>query len=243
MKIWKYSMVIIGICVLILSTLTVSAESITDGTGDVYYWTGTDSVWAWKQNNIRDNIDITEISSVLNGDKITITFKVAGNIQTTEKFGYYYYYNTSDTNYLVMAMGGNPIAMATKQGGGEGSYSQGNVVIDGNTISTEFDVLGDTTAQEIWGYAAEWTEVGPDATNHEWWGDWAPNTKFTDNIADDEPGDDNAGMGDTDDDDGNGENVGNNSDGGTSPPKTPGFEILVLIAGLIITFIIMKKRK
>jgi len=219
---------------LILSTFIASAESITDGTGDVYHWTGTENAWSWKQNNIRNDIDITEISSSINGDNITITLKVAGTVQTTEKFAYYCYYNTSDTNYWVMATGGNAIAMATSQGEGGGSYTQGTAVINDNTVTAEFEILGDTEAQEIWGWAVEWTEVG-DSMNHEWWGDWAPNTKFTGTISEDDTGDDDTSEDDTD-----------NSDTGSDnqeTEKTPGFEVIAVIATIGLALILFKRRK
>lgn len=230
MKIWKYNIIIICICALILSTFTVSAESLTDSTGDVYYWAGTEGAWSWKQNIHRDNIDITEVSSVINGDNITITFKVVGTIQTTEKFGYYYYYNTSDTTYWVVVSGGSPIAMAIMQAGGEGSYAQGETVINGNTISSEFKILGDTTPQEIWGWAAEWTNVSGDVTNHEWWGDWVPNSKFTGTISGNETGGNDTG----------GSNDKNNSG---SKEKSPGFEAIAVIAAIGLALILFKRRK
>ncbi len=229
----KNLVILIGLIGILSSSVIASAGSLSDGTGDVYYWTGVGTAWSWKQNVIRNNIDITSISSTINGEKITISMTVAGTIQESEKFGYYFYYNTSDTNYFVMMMGGSPIAMGIREGGGEGAYSSGEPTVSGNTISAEFDVLGNTDSTEIWGYAAEWSEVGPDAVNSEWWGDWAPDTRFTGEIEDDDditPPDD--------EDDGTG-----NTTTTPKPPGTPGFEFIVLIAAFGLLFVAFRKRR
>ncbi len=231
MKQLKSLVILIGIIGILTSSVIASAGSLSDGTGDVYYWTGVGTTWAWQQNVVRNNIDITSISATVLGEKITISMTVAGTIQDNEKFGYYIYYNTSDTNYWVMMMGGTPTAMGIRQGGESGAYSPGEATFSGNTISAEFDVLGDTESEEIWGYAAEWSEVGPDAVNGEWWGDWAPDTRFT-GVIDDE--DDVTPPDDEDD------GTDNTT---TNPPGTPGFEFIFLIAAIGLLFIALRKRR
>jgi len=51
--------------------------------------------------------------------------------------------------------------------------SDKNFTISGDTLSVDFDVVGDTSTVELWGYATEYTMIGE--PNAEWWGDWAPN--------------------------------------------------------------------
>ncbi|MDH7506859.1 MAG: hypothetical protein QHH15_03615 [Candidatus Thermoplasmatota archaeon] len=230
MKICKRCIIFLSMGILIISSLAASAESIIDTTGDIYHWTETAGVWSWKQNINREDIDITEISSSVNGNKIIFTFKILGTIQTTEKIGYYFYYNTSDTNYWVIVYAGESVALAISQG----TYAPGTVEINGNTITAEFEILGDTAPVEIWGWAVEWTEVGD--MNHEWWGDWAPNTKFTGTISDNETGNEDTNGTDTG-------NVVPEEKDNEQAKKTPGFELISFIVALGIALILLKRRR
>ena len=108
-------------------------------------------------------------------------------------------------------------------------YEVGNVTISGNTLSAVFNVMGDTTTVELWGWAAEYTNYLSQTTN-EWWGDWAPNSKlpFTPGTG-----------GNTD-----GNNTdGNNTDGNNTGTKTPGFEVIPVIAAVAIAAILLRRRR
>lgn len=219
MKFWKSNFVVVGLCVLLGSCFVVSAED--DTTGDVYYTSNAGTAGSWTQNNNRDNVDITAVSATVNGDKITLSLTVLGTIQTTEKFMYYIYYNTSTTNYVVIASSGNAIAYATLNTGGEGSYGQGNATIAGSTITAVFDVLGGTESPHLMGIAVE----SVDEIHHVWWEDWAPNTGFT---------------GVVDDDDGTGSTQGDDDD---NDKGIPGFEAVTIIAAIGVALILLRRKK
>ena len=91
--------------------------------------------------------------------------------------------------------------------------------------------MGDTTTVELWGWAAEYTNYLSQTTN-EWWGDWAPNSKlpFT-------PGTGGTTGGNTT---GGNTTGGNNTGGGT---KTPGFEVIPVIAAVAIAAILLRRRR
>jgi PGF-CTERM protein len=228
MKLWKSSICVASIAVIILSCSTASATTINDGTGDIWHWTQSGTTWAWVGNvGNKPNIDITEVSYVVSGDKITIALKVSGSIQNSENVVYVVYYNSTDSHYVLNYMNGN--------GGGAGyrgetmtlgnfSMTQ-NVTISGGTLSVVLDVVGDTSKVDLWGSAMEYTTSGD--TMAEWWGDWAPNEKFT--QAPDDGSDDTDGTQD-----------GDNS---TGEKGTPGFEVVLVIAAVSIALLFLRRRR
>ena len=222
MKLWKSSICLVGFAVLVLSCFTASASSIKDGTNDIWHWAQSGTAWSWRGNvGDKPNIDITEVSYSANENKLTLTLEVKGTIQSSEKILYYAYYNSTDTGYTLMWSNGTGYGWATK----EGSYDEGqNLTVSEGKISVEFNVLGDTSKVDLWGYAVEYTTFGGQTTN-EWWGDWAPNQKFTYDTG--TPG--------------NNETPGNDS----SPPekKTPGFEVVAVIAAVAIALILVRRRR
>ena len=219
MKLLKYGIVGIGTLMLVLSAMSVSAETIADGTGDVWHWAQTGTTWAWGGNvGDKPNIDITDISYTVTGNTLTLSMTVEGTIQSTDKIGYFIYYNTTDTSYwLSWANGeGGGLAMSTAQGGIPGAAT--NVTASGNTFNGTFDILGDASKVAFWGWAFEYTNVTGGMTS-EWWGDWAPDTQFPYQVANTNPG------------------------SSTSQPKTPGFEAVLAIAAIGSALIILKRRK
>lgn len=235
MKLKNCCMVMISLLILLGSCFTVAATSISDGTGDVWHWAKSVSgtSWSWQGNvGNKPNIDITEVSYTVNQDKITLSLKVSGAIQTSDKVVYYIFYNSTDTQYMLSYSNGT--------GGGWGmkgmnyasaeNFTSGNVTISGGTLSVVLNVLGDTSKVELWGWAAEYTTtVGPSQTANEWWGDWAPNTKlpFT------PPTGGNTGN----------NTGGDNTSGNNTGTKTPGFEVLPLIAAVAIATILLRRRR
>ena len=213
--------------VLLGSCFTVAATTISDGTGDVWHWyyTGTTGSWGGNVAN-KPNIDITEISYTVNDNKITLSLKVVGTIQTSDKVVYWVYYNTTDATYWLSYTNGTGTGFGMKKTGMNFTSSE-NVTISGNTLSVVLDVLGDTSNVELWGWAAEYTTFGNVAA--EWWGDWAPNSKlpFTPGTG-----------GNT------GNNTGGNNTGGnTTGKKTPGFEVIPVIAAVGIAVILLRRRR
>jgi len=105
---------------------------------------------------------------------------------------------------------------------GNSSNHDGNVVglaqnltVSGNKISVIFDVIGDSTMKDMFGYTSEYL-IQPYQMGFEHWEDEAgKNYKFTDNTR---------------------------NDSGSSD-KTPGFDAVIVIGAISLTFIILKRRK
>ena len=233
MKLWKSSMLIIGVAVLILSSITVSAVTETDPPGDVFHATWANGLWGYTTvTSGKSNIDITAISADVNDGELTLSLTVAGNIETSTNFAYVVTYNTSDAMYW-MVYGGyleeqNGFSWGMQTTGGF-NFSSGNVTLEGtNTIRSTLDLIGESDRVDLWGMATEYT--GDPQTNPyaEQWVDVAGD------MPDFETGGGNG------DGDGNGGGDGNgDGDGG----GTPGFEALALIAAVAIALIVLRRRK
>jgi len=222
MKLRKSSMCLVGFAVLVLSCFTASASSITDGTNDIWHWTQTGTTWSWVGNvGNKPNIDITEVSYSVNDNKITISLQVSGDIQTSDKVVYWVFYNSTDTQYWLSYTNDSGNGFGMK---GMNFTSEQNVTISDGKLSVVLDALGDTSKVDLWGYAWEYTTTLGSQTG-EWWGDWAPNEKFTHDTG--TPGDS--------------ETPGNDS----SPPekKTPGFEVVAVIAAVAIALILIRRHQ
>ena len=226
MKLWKSSMCLVGLAVIVLSCFTASATSIADGSNDIWHFAQSGTAWSWGGNvGDKPNIDITEVSSSTTGDKVTLMIKVDGTIQASETIFYYVYFNSTDTQYSLVWSNGRGYGWAVK----EGSYGQGeNITVSEDTISAEFTSLGDTSTVDLWGYAVEYT-VLDDQTTHDWWGDWAPNTKFTGSMTP------NGGNNST--------NETNGDNGTNQKPSTPGFEALAVISAVGIIMILIRRNR
>jgi len=149
-KLRNYGMVMISMLILLGSCFTAAATSISDGTSDVWHWaqslSGTG--WSWQGNvGNKPNIDITEVSYSVNDNKITLKLEVAGSIQTSEKVGYYLWYNSTDTVYMLSYMNGDGAGFGMK--GVMNVTSADNVTVSGDTLSVVLDVLGDTSKVEL----------------------------------------------------------------------------------------------
>ena len=228
MKLWKSSMLIVGVVVLLLSSLPVTAdESVTEETGDVYHWIVSETGgYAWEYNvGGKPNIDITKVSSEESGDQVIVSLEVdsTGVIQDSERIMYYVYYTNEDTSigYWFMYSNGNGLGWALSETGGN---TMVEVTASDNTLSCTFDKIGESTSGfEFYGVAYEYT-VLVDLTA-EYWVDYAPDSYFE---------------GDDGDSDGNGGDGGGDGGNGNG---TPGFELLAVIAALGAAFIILRRRK
>lgn len=233
MKLRSYGLVTISLLILLGSCLTAAATSISDGTNDIWHWqqSAQGATWSWQGNvGNKPNIDITEISYSVDNGKITLKMEVAGSIQTSDKVGYYVWYNTTDTVYMLSYMNGEGTGWGMK--GSNMTFEQ-NVTVSGDTLSVVLDAIGNTSKVELWGWAVEYTTALGDVTN-EWWGDWAPNDKFGYDTGDDG----------TDDDDGtDGTDDGSDTDGSGSETNTPGFELLFVVAAVAVALILLRKRR
>lgn len=233
MKLWKSSMLIMGVAVLLLLSMIASAdESVTDGTGDIYHWAWNADVGTYNWQIATDdkpNIDITGLSFDINGDTATFTMTVDGSIEDSEVTNYWSTY-TSDENitYFYTYNNGQVIGMASNTETTMFDMEADFTVTD-STLTVMFDSVGEgTTDIEFYGYAHTWTETSGES-GESWW-DYAPDTYFEGDI---DVGDDEDATDEDDDDDG----------GTPSEPSTPGFEMIVVLAAIALAFIILRRKK
>lgn len=224
MKMNKKFVLIIGIGVMILSTMTAVGE--TDNQGDVLHWKGSDwRNWNWNIDN-KPNIDIVDMT-YSTGDRLTISMSVAGSINTGLSL-YHLEFSTGDADYRVVYTpdsGVDPIVTGFPQ-----EFSSEDLItweqpdsetsINGGTLTATIDwITEDHTKSEFFGWAQEWaTEEGK--VSESWW-DYAP--------------DDQSPYGSYDDYHG--------SSGNSGGSGTPGFEILIALVAVVGALIILKRRK
>jgi hypothetical protein len=232
MKLKKISIMLICTTMFVLSAITAAATPIKDGTGDVWHWSQVGTTWSWSGNvATKPNIDITQIDNTISENKIILTLTVAGSIENSEKIIYWMYYNTTDATYLASWTNGDGKGYASKlnqSNPAEGFELPDNVTASGNTITATFTLMSGTTTQQFWAWAAEYTDIGSQAS--EWWGDWAPNSQL--------PGYINA-HGTSND----GNQTNGNTNGTSSGTKTPGFEVLPVIAAIAVAAILIRRRR
>jgi PGF-CTERM protein len=208
--------------ILIGTVFTASATSITDPTNDVWHWSQTGTSWSWTGNiKNKPNIDITSVSGTTDGVNLTLSITVAGIIQNNQKIEYTAWYNNTYASYYMFWSGTKGFGTITKKGGGNEFVK--NLSVSGNTLSAVFKVFGNESTADLWGWAAEYTTTGVNKTVGEWWGDWAPNSK----IPFANPGG----------------NPGNNTGGNNTGKKTPGFEVLTVVAAVAVALVLLRRRR
>ena len=182
MRIWKSSLLIIGLSVLVLSSMSAVAETESDAQGDVWHF-----VWPyWQEQTVSDqpNVDIKEINADVVGDQITLsmTLHPGGTFSRGDNSyaWYVFYYNTSDASYMMIytdTIDTEPIGFASGAST-DGSYipSYAETVIEDNTISATMDKVGDDTTSVVF-YAMAWTfeEYYGEESTHDQWHDWVGN--------------------------------------------------------------------
>jgi hypothetical protein len=228
MKLWKSSILIIGIGVLVISSMSAVAKTESDPQNDVWHY-----VFPYYQSQAvsQPNSDIKELKAEISGDQITLSMTLwPGGTFSRGQYGhasYMMFYNTSDA-YYTLAYGD----LTGEEAGGyamgyslDGSYplpSSAEVTVNGDTISATMDKVGnDTTTTELYGLTWVWEGYGAEQYNlahwHDYAGDYEKDLGF-------DPG-------------------GNGGNGAPHPSGTPGFEVLTLIAALGVAFIILRRRK
>ncbi len=229
---------------------TVTAESVTDPTGDVYHWQYTDTTWGWDTNiGDKPNIDITDLTYSVTGDQLTLSMKVAGTIASSEGITYTIWLNTTDSYYTAGWANGEGFGMGVSTE--EGSYEmdfEPEISASGNTITVTFDTVGTFTAIDaFWGFSQEFHDLSEGMAG-EYWADWAPESYAwyeggsssgdSGDTGGDDTGDDTSGeTGDTGETGDDGTNIN------TPPPSgTPGFELLALITAFAAIVFILKKK-
>ncbi len=226
MKLLKYGIVGIGTLMLVLSAMSVSAETINDGTNDVYHITWVSTAWtATVSTDAKPNIDITQLTSSFENKNLTLTLTVAGTIQNSSKIVYFILYNTSDT--MLMVTYNSELKMAA--GFSTSNPFQpiiGEVVLSADEKSFIATIPLNTTTEPTalnftgwaWEYPVNFTSADQ-GYQGEWWGDWAPDTQFPYEVTNPVPV------------------------SPTPQPKTPGFETVLAIAAVGAALIILKRRK
>lgn len=227
--------ILIAGILLVCSSISVIADTETDSTGDVYHYYFSETGFSWKVSvENKPDIDITEVSFSANGEKLTFILKVDGNIQSSENIGYWAFYNSSDSTYMISWNNGQGfgLAMSLDQQGGSFDYDP-EIIVSGNTLKAVFDKIGSTDNVALWGWAAEYTQYG-DQTQ-EWWGDWIPGeyAPFWGEDIDYEQEQNDTEKNDKEDDKKTGD--------GNSGSVTPGFELILSIC--VIFLILLWKRK
>ena len=101
MKIRKISMFVIGVVVLLISSMTASAAS--DGTADIWHYHVSEATWGWGEYSGEDksNIDITSVDYSITGSQATLTMTVNGNIEDSETVFYYMHIHHQQLFYLL----------------------------------------------------------------------------------------------------------------------------------------------
>jgi len=246
MKMMKSGIVVIGLVMLLMLSITVSAETVTDGQGDVFYWDLTYPIGTVPTYVDKPNIDITSLSVVYNGDQVTVSMETAGPITLGSNTLYHMYYNTSEALYSINAIAGEAFATGllrpellaelTPAEIMEYQASYPDVIITGNTMSATFDIVGDDTSTDaLWGNSMQIDESAGIAAG--WW-DYAPNDYIPYEF-----GEEDSGTEET-----NGDTTGETNEGttttndGSPEPSTPGFETLAILAALGVAYIILRKR-
>lgn len=271
MKIRKSSMLIIGVAVLLLSSMTVSAETELDVQNDVWHY-----VFPYYQSQTvsdQPNSDIKEIKAEISGDQITLSMTLwpGGEFSRGQNryAQYIMFYNTSDAWYTMTysdLIDQEPGGLAIGYSLGEyiPPFTSGEVVVDENTntITVTMDKIGeDTTTTELYGLTWVWEGYGEDQWNLDHWHDlvgdydWDPDldpgenndvtcwqcNENNESVSQTFPAGTVCGVGDAEDYPYDTEP--NCGNGATPKSDTPGFETLAVISALAIAFIILRRRK
>ncbi len=239
MRIWKSSLLIIGLCVLVLSSMTAVAETESDPQGDVWHF-----LWPYWQEQTVDNqpnIDIKEIKADVVGDQITLsmTLHPGGTFTRGDNshIVYMMFYNTSDAYYMMTYSDtidiepiGSALGLSLE---GTTLPSTAEVTVVGDTISATMDKVGnDTTAVSFHGLAWMYEEYYAEQLTHDSWHDWVGDYDWNPELDPETGGDDTGG-----------DDTGGDDTGTDAPTGTPGFETLAVIAALGVAFIILRRRK
>jgi len=239
MKVYKVSIFLAIMLMLVLTGISVSAE--IDETGDVFHWKGVDwRNWGWNVQD-RPNIDITDVSYTA-GDRLTISLTVQGSVNS-EKSYYHVWYNSSDAWYhlhyspddetepIAVAL---PIDFYSWDMEDMMNYTEPeweSSIIDDNTITVTIDwVTEDHTMNGFHGWAQQWENE--EEKMIEAWFDFAPNNYAWYGEYDDYYSDET-------------NNNGENGNGGSTTDEngSPGFEVVALIAGIALLIFVFRKKK
>jgi len=241
-KIWRDNILLLSLGVLILSSINVSAEILTDDADDVWRsdeYNSEKKEWVEWSRNVTDHphIDIISVEYALNGSELTLTMTLKEEINESRLARYEIFYGTFYGAPFYFARYWADTGVGTYRSVGLENDIKGEfispILEDGRTISVTFQIPETNTTYEIWGFACE-----QNSDDTKYWIDYVPAKYEPENVSEDVDGDDsNNDDNDTNEtgDDGD-ENIGGNGDNGT-----PGFGIIILICAIAV--IIFKKQK
>jgi len=232
----------VNILILTLCNSASSIENISDSNEEMYHYKNDNGSWIWiLSDDIKQSINIKEISAETDEGNLTVTMKINSSVDTSQKSKYVFYCNTTDTGYKFLYTKDFNSAIATPNNGSILDIKHGNVEVDGDTLVGTVELINDTNITELWGEAYLYSIKLTDITNYsqvEYWTDWIPNSYFP--YADE--------LVDISDDDPNPtDNSTNTTDNQTKPKskdkETPAFEFIVLISVMILCLIFKKIHK
>jgi hypothetical protein len=249
----KMMMLLMGLSLLILLGISASATIITDADDDVLHWNGSNYMnWSWNVGD-RPEVDIIEIDYEV-GSRLTISMKVAGTI-SNEKAWYHLWFNTSDAYYHLSYMpdeDSEPFATAFPLNFDSMSledlmnYTEPNIEtsVNGNTITATIDWVTDQTEMDtFWAWAQQWDNEGE--TWSDYYIDFAPNEysyfgEYEDYYEDgsNDSTNQNSDSTNTTNQD---TNDGSNNSSPQAKTNTPGFELIILLAAVIV-FVLIRKH-
>ncbi len=178
MKMKIYMVVILAISLLLVTPSLANAkynDSVSDSTGDVWYYQYTETKFQWKEGVERPDIDITEVKISESGDMISVSLKVKGTI--SEEGEVVYEISLEDENedsYTILWTGG--------QGFIEGPNTDMMLQVTGigtSTLETSFslsDINNPDSLEIAEAYTYDWIDAegegeyyqdvaGPEATS------------------------------------------------------------------------------
>ncbi len=238
---------------LILLSVSISAETITDESDDVWvYELGGSGMTYHQYSGSRNNVDITSVSCEISDSTVTASLTVEGDIQNDMYHTYFIYLENPSGQYYATYSAGSGMWIGTDKYGGE--MGQLTDPISGNTFTAIFEISHPEDSFNPYGVASE----SVDAT--EAYYDYAPDVfaPYYEASSDDEsdPSEDDTGDDDTDDtDDADTDNGDDNSETNSAADNgpgendrdsdangTPGFEPFALIAAFAAVVLLIKKR-
>ncbi len=199
--------------------IETKSDSIKDTTNDIMHYDWNNGRYRWNIGiENKPNIDITEIKYAIGENKVKLSLTVDGSIVHSEMISYHMHLNTSDSYYYFIWLNGEGVGIATTI---DGKTLQGDInpeiTVSGKTITATYKIVGTSTKiEEIWGFAAEYTEYGD--TSAEWWVDYAPNEEspYTDDTQ---------------------------STTGDVSGGTPGFELFALVTAFLLIAVFFSKKR
>jgi hypothetical protein len=175
MKLWKYGIVVMIVSTLVFSSGVVSAETIIDGQNDILLT--TDGGASYQTGITKSEIDVQSVTCTFSGSTVTLVLEIYGTVQGGEGYEYRAVVNTADSRYTMNYNAGMGLCTAYRFDDSD-IDPEPVLSVSGSTITTVFNLLGDTTIVDLVGNGA--LVVG--STEYM---DWLPDSEGP--SADDEP--------------------------------------------------------